>query len=65
MADRLARELDRWSQRTLYRADDDLVFAHPQSGSAPISCGVRFPSAPTEGASSASHFGQSRRSEFE
>ena len=32
MADRLARELDRWSQRTLYRADDDLVFAHPQSG---------------------------------
>ena len=32
MADRLARDLDRWSQRTLYRADDDLVFAHPQSG---------------------------------
>lgn len=32
MADRLARERDRWSQRTLYRADDDLVFAHPQSG---------------------------------
>ena len=32
MADRLARELDRWSQRTLYGADDDLVFAHPQSG---------------------------------
>jgi integrase len=31
-ADRLARELDRWSQRTLYGADDDLVFAHPQSG---------------------------------
>jgi len=25
MADRLARELDRWSQRTLYGADDDLV----------------------------------------
>jgi integrase len=32
MADRLARELDRWSQRTLYGTDDDLVFAHPQSG---------------------------------
>jgi integrase len=32
MTDRLARELDRWSQRTLYGADDDLVFAHPQSG---------------------------------
>jgi hypothetical protein len=32
MADRLAREMDRWSQRTLYGADDDLVFAHPQSG---------------------------------
>lgn len=32
MADRLARELDRWSQRTLYAAADDLVFAHPQSG---------------------------------
>ncbi len=32
MADRLARELDRWSRSTLYGADDDLVFAHPQSG---------------------------------
>jgi integrase len=32
MADRLARELDKWSRRTLYGADDDLVFAHPQSG---------------------------------
>ena len=32
MADRLTRELDRWSQRTLYGADDDLVLAHPQSG---------------------------------
>lgn len=32
MADRLARELDRWSRRTAYGADDDLVFAHPQSG---------------------------------
>jgi integrase len=31
MADRLARELDHWSRRTLYGADDDLVFAHPQS----------------------------------
>jgi len=32
MADRLARELDRWSRRSLYTSDDDLVFAHPQSG---------------------------------
>jgi integrase len=33
MADRLARELDRYSKRTAYRNDDDLVFAHPQLGS--------------------------------
>jgi integrase len=33
MADRLAGELDRWSQRTEYRGDGDLVFAHPQTGS--------------------------------
>jgi integrase len=33
MTDRLAGELDRWSQRTEYRGDGDLVFAHPQSGS--------------------------------
>ncbi len=33
MADRLARELDRWSQRTEYHGDGDLVFAHPQTGS--------------------------------
>jgi integrase len=33
MADRVARELDRYSKRTAYRADDDLVFAHPQTGS--------------------------------
>lgn len=32
MADRLARELDRWSQRTEYRSDNALVFAHPQTG---------------------------------
>jgi integrase len=32
--DRLARELDRWSQRTLYGADDNLAFAYPQSGPA-------------------------------
>ena len=32
MATRLARELDRWSTRTLYGADEDLVFAHPQTG---------------------------------
>jgi integrase len=33
MTDRLAGELDRWSQRTEYRADGELVFAHPQTGS--------------------------------
>jgi integrase len=32
MADRLARELDGWSQRTVYCGEDDLVFAHPQTG---------------------------------
>ncbi len=32
MADRLARELDRWSQRTAFNGDNDLVFAHPQTG---------------------------------
>jgi integrase len=32
LADRLAGELDRWSQRTVYGRDDDLVFAHPQLG---------------------------------
>ena len=32
MADRLARELDRWSRTTAYGHDDDFVFAHPQSG---------------------------------
>lgn len=33
MADRLAGELDRWSQRTVYSGEGDLVFAHPQTGS--------------------------------
>lgn len=33
MTDRLAGELDRWSQRTEYRDDSELVFAHPQTGS--------------------------------
>lgn len=32
MTDRLAGELDRWSRRTLYGGERDLVFAHPQSG---------------------------------
>jgi integrase len=32
MADRAARALDAWSRRTAYSADDDLVFAHPQTG---------------------------------
>lgn len=34
MADRLAAELDRWSQRSLYPGETDLVFAHPQLGTA-------------------------------
>ena len=33
MTDRLLGELDRWSQRSEYCAEDDLVFAHPQTGS--------------------------------
>jgi integrase len=32
MTDRLAGELDRWSRRTEYAGDRDLVFAHPHSG---------------------------------
>jgi integrase len=32
MADRLGRELDRWSERTAFNGDADLVFAHPQTG---------------------------------
>ena len=33
MADRLVGELDRWSLRTVYGGEDELVFAHPQTGS--------------------------------
>ena len=32
MTDRLAGELDRWSRRSVYSGDDELVFAHPHSG---------------------------------
>jgi integrase len=32
MADRIARELDRWSRRSSYSAEEDLVFAHPETG---------------------------------
>lgn len=32
LARRLAGELDRWSQRTGYGGDDELVFAHPETG---------------------------------
>lgn len=32
MADRVLAELDAWSKRSLYTAEDDLVFAHPQLG---------------------------------
>ena len=32
LADRLVGELDRWSQRTVFSGDDDLVFAHPHTG---------------------------------
>ena len=32
MASRLAGELDRWSRRSSFTAEDELVFAHPQTG---------------------------------
>jgi integrase len=32
LADRLARELARWFTRTPFNSDQDLVFAHPQTG---------------------------------
>lgn len=32
MTDRLANDLARWSHRTSYAADADLVFAHPETG---------------------------------
>jgi integrase len=32
LADGVFRELDRWSKRTVFDAEDDLVFAHPQTG---------------------------------
>jgi integrase len=32
LADRMVAELDAWSRRSLYTADDDLVFGHPQLG---------------------------------
>ncbi len=32
MTDRLAGELDRWSRRSFYSGDDELVFAHLQTG---------------------------------
>lgn len=32
MADRLAREIDRWSRRSFHAGPDDLVFAHPSTG---------------------------------
>jgi integrase len=32
MADRLVAELDRWSTRTLFAREDELVFAHPALG---------------------------------
>lgn len=32
MADRLAGELDRWSRRTVYTGENELVFAHPNTG---------------------------------
>ena len=47
MADRLARELDRWSQRTVFNADEELVFAHPETGNAidPTKVSKRFKAA--------------------
>ena len=32
MADRVAAELDRWSQRTIHGTPEDLVFANPNTG---------------------------------
>ena len=32
MADRLARDLRRWAERSAYSSDEDLVFAHPLTG---------------------------------
>jgi integrase len=32
MADRIAREPDRWSRRSSYSVDEHLVFAHPETG---------------------------------
>jgi integrase len=32
LADRLFRYLDRWSERAAFDAEDDLVFAHPETG---------------------------------
>lgn len=32
MTDRLAGELDRWSRHTIFGGEEDLVFAHPQTG---------------------------------
>jgi integrase len=32
MADRVVAELDRWSRRSAYTAERDLVFAHPETG---------------------------------
>ncbi|MDB5694454.1 MAG: site-specific integrase [Alphaproteobacteria bacterium] len=34
LADRVVSELDAWSRRTVFAAEDDLVFAHPQTGKA-------------------------------
>lgn len=34
LADRLLTELDTWSRKSVFTTDDDLVFAHPQSGKA-------------------------------
>jgi integrase len=34
MATRLAQVLDQWSKRTAYKGDDQLVFAHPNTGKA-------------------------------
>jgi integrase len=34
MTQRLADELERWRERTAFDADEDLVFAHPELGTA-------------------------------
>src|SRR4051794_27917828 len=53
LADRLVAELDAWSRRSIYIAEEDLVFAHPLLGS-PLDASKVGPAATPASASSAS-----------